>query len=289
MPSYSFPISIFMDMLKPLQIFANRCSVKIWQVLVTAIVLNGLILAPSIFRYSRLTSYDMDAIMPSNLNALTEDTYKILQEGTIKAGKYSGESDLIQSGQSIVATLPSQANLESIRLSGKYSLVLTETQWQFYYPSGRKLSAQVIGSKNLKDLDSLSSVREFVSHQWFMSYRKSVLIYLALMSLAVFFTETLLVLVGGAVVLMLFQKTRQTFLGHFSEALGLIMGCLVFPSVIVLLCNLLGLIQSPWGLAAIQLLGTIAMILWVALLTNFKDQILIEKQEMIDLDSLEEG
>lgn len=267
-----FPISYFTAIFSPSKIFANRKALKWWQILITVIFLNSLILMPVSIHYASLKTYDMERIVDKGLAAITDETYSALQTGKIRDGRYSGQKAELETSQAVVTILPEETDVQSLAKSGKYSLALTEDKWILTYPDGNSIESHLSGDMDLSTLKSEKAVREFVNNQWYSSHKADIFFFLIMVYGAFLYVGTFLVLGAGSVTLYLTRKVGIFDIYSIKEATGLLLNCMGLPSVIAIVAAIFGMVENPILLMNIQIFGTILIMMLVLYKTGFKDK-----------------
>lgn len=270
--SKQFPFNYLYHMLSPRKMFAGRKAYSWWQVIILVLFLNALILMPVSFHYATMPSYQMERIVDHGLVAVTEDTYKALQQGEIKDGHYSGVSHLIETDTAAIAILPSQTTQSALKASKKNVIILDHTSLQFFYASGKQQEIVLTGNQDLTTLSTSEEVRNFIDQQWYANNRAQVFAFLMIVYTTLLYLGTFLILFAGAATLRLARKAGIFSLKTFKECLGLLLNCLGYPSVLAFTLGCLGLVQNPVLIMNVQVLGTLLVLMLVLYRTGFRDK-----------------
>ncbi|WP_369350499.1 DUF1189 family protein [Streptococcus hillyeri] len=266
-----FPFSYFAQIMAPRRIFASRKSYKWWQIVISLVFLNSLILMPVSLHYASLKTYDMERIVSKGLNAVTDETYQALQVGQISENQFTGEPVSIEGTDAVVSVLPTKAEQQKIATSGKYGLVLTRDKWIFTYPNGHSLEALISGQQDLSTLKTKRDVRDFINQQWFVSHKADVFLFLILVYTAFLYVGSILLLVAGSATLYMTRKAGIFDLKTLKECFGLLLNCMGLPSFLAIIMACLGLVDNPILLMNVQIFGSILMMMLVLYRTGFKD------------------
>lgn len=271
MLSQKFPFTYFNNMLTPRKMFAGRKAYSWWQVIILILFLNALVLMPVSYHYASQKSYDMGRIVDKGLDAITEDTFHVLQAGKITDGQFSGESQLVESKTASIAILPDKATVKQLEQAKTYRLIVEPTKMRFLYPAGQSQEVVLTGNHDLSSLTSLKEVKTFINQQWYNSHRVEVFMFLMMVYVAVLYLGTILVLFGGAGTLLLSRKAGIFSLHSFKECLGLLLNCFGIPSLLALMVGLMGWVQNPILIMNVQVFGTLLILMLVLYRTGFRD------------------
>lgn len=272
MLSQKFPFTYFKRMLTPRNIFAGRKPYSWWQIPTIIIFLNSLILMPVSLYYASLPTYQLDRIVDNGLAAVTNETYKAFQQGSISEGKFSGRSQKLETDIAKVYILPTENQLKELSRANKYTISLTVDSLNFYYPDGQVIESFLSGNHDLERLDSKNAVVNFLNTQWYASHRAEVFIYLILVYGVLIYLGSGLIILAGGVVLYLSRKAGIFDLKSLKECMGLLLNCLGIPSLVAVLASGIGLIDNPVLVMNIQVLGAILMLMLVLYRTGFRDR-----------------
>ena len=275
MKSLGLPLRYLCAIMSPKKLFQLRRLFKWQEIVMLIIILNACLFLPTIYSEIQVEDYSLDRIVEGGLVMINEQTASALKQGEIRNNHYTGQHMAKSSQEGKILVLPNQDSIEQINQEETPSLILTGDQWIFHYGPDKSITFPVYGENiECTKWTSDDEVKKFVNQQWFLSNKKTVILYLLMVAMALFIGNSLFLVILGGFFLSLVKKSKLFHIRGFKEGVSLMVGCLGLPTLLAAASGFI--FKSPILMLNVQMIGTILMVVLVFYKTQFRDPLIEE-------------
>lgn len=274
MKVYQFPVSYFASCFSSKKMFLNRCTLKIWQMIVVIVFLIFMLLNPIALNANNTQDFKLDGIMPDLVNKLEEvpidELKKIeIEESQLVSNEEGRINDFIyiKSSKKKFSKIDTGLNFETNQLVIKDKNGLTfnlryTSEWQ---PT---------------EWESPKVFSEWLTNEWNNQNAPYRIMSMTLLVSLLVLSSTLFLVFGASFFVWLTKKNHLSSIKTFKEALNLVLNAMFLTNFLSMVTGLV--YYDITLILTIQSFGLAIQLLIIFAKTKFNDGLATNGKLSID-------
>ncbi len=265
MKKLPYPLNYFMNIWTPKSVFRGRKSLNLFQLLVTFILLNGILLIPISLNLQQSQGVNVVKLMPHTFAIVNEELVSRIQENQLKNGQLTTTKSQIYlaDAQHLVGRNLATSNAR------KNQLIFNQRNFILKDENGYAFTVNYTKNFQMREATSPEKLKKMLQEQWLIQNRPFVVFTLILMIGVVIFISNLMVAFVSAGLLWFARKSQFSSIGTFKEALNLIVNAFGMGTLLGFMTG--WFTQDSTIILTLQSAGMVLMLIATFLVTRFRE------------------
>ena len=261
----SYPISYFSAIWTPKKVFNERKGMNYFQIILTFLFLNALLLMPIALKGSNQQAFQFDEMLPTLSQRLSMQDVTELQQLTFKDNRLDITQPQIyqKTADTIMGLLLSKQEI------AQHANVLSFGPEAFIMKDASGYEFQVYYSKDfsLVDVSSKSTLLDRLEQQWYHQNRSYLTFTTLMMMLNILVVSNFLIIFVGAGLLWLARKQDFSAIKTFKESLTVLLNAAGLGTFLAFIIG--WFLPDMTVMVTIQSAGFVLMLVMAFLTTQF--------------------
>lgn len=264
-----FPINYFKSVWTPIKAFVNRHQLSWPNMLVVLIFLNALMTIPITINFAQMDSFPLGDLYPQVESIVDEQPLDVLNEADYANGEMIIQEPFVFDNAAGYVAGGVGEEQEELIAEAENVILFERNQFVLVEEGAPTTTVPYTEDFSLAGMTSSEEVMEELSRQWFIQNQVFFVAFFTFLLSILLFVMMFFLVFGSAVFLFLTKNSPITSITTYKESVNLILNLLTLPTIASLI---LGLVHFDivW-MTMLQMVGLIAMLLYVYYKTQFSD------------------
>lgn len=264
MKKIPYPLTYLSAIWTPKKVFKGRKNLTVFQLILTFLVLNGLLLMPISLGLRQSQGVNVVQLMPNVFSKVNQEVINELGMNQFDSGRLVTDSSLVyfEDEHHLIGRNVNEATQVN-------QLILNENNFTMIDENGYQFTVRYTKDFSLSQIGTIRDFEEQIQKQWFQQNRSFVVLTLIMMTGSVIFISNLLIVLVGAGLLWFARKSQFSSIKTFKESVNLLMNAM---GIGTLLGFITGWVTNDVTImVTIQSSGIVLMLIATFFATRFND------------------